>query len=214
MIGSLRGRLLEHDLHEVLVEVAGVGYRVVVAPSTVVRLGDAGTEVFLYVHDHRREDAQTLYGFLGRDERACFEALIGAHGVGPSLALAILSVHEPDALRRVLVDQDAAALCLVPGVGKKTAQRLLVELASRLGVPDAPAAAPGGPGTGVAAGPAGSDGARVGAVSARADVREALLGLGYDAEEVLAVLRELPEGADPSSLLREALQRLGGGVRS
>jgi Holliday junction DNA helicase RuvA len=215
VIGSLRGTLLEHHLAEVLVEVAGVGYRVTVAPSTVVRLGEAGGEVFLYIHDHRREDAQTLYGFLDRDERVCFEALLGAHGVGPALALAILSVHEPDALRRVILDEDVAALCLVPGVGKKTAQRLLVELASRLGVPDDPAGGvPGGrPPAAVGARGATGDEARAGAVAARADVREALLGLGYETDEVLAVLRDLPEGSDSPSLLRDALQRLAGGAR-
>jgi Holliday junction DNA helicase RuvA len=217
VIGSLRGTLLELHLHEVLVEVSGLGYRVTVAPSTVVRLGETGTEVFLYIHHHLREDAQTLYGFLTRDERECFEALLGAHGVGPALALAILSVHEPDALRRVLLDEDVAALCLVPGVGKKTAQRLLVELASRLGEP-APAA--GGPAGRASAGRssggtgAGVDGARADAVAVRADVREALAGLGYETEEILAVLRDLPEAGDPAALLRDALQRLAVGARS
>ena len=217
MIGSLRGTVLEHHLDEVLVEVAGIGYRVTVTPSTVVRLGEVGAEAFLYVHHHLREDAQTLYGFLTRDERSCFEALIGAHGVGPALALAILSVHEPDALRRVLVDEDVAALCLVPGVGKKTAQRLLVELASRLGEPDLPAAAAGpvaAAGGRRLAGGAGADAARSDVVAARADVREALLGLGYDADEVLAVLRDLPEVGDSSALLRDALQRLAVQARS
>src|SRR5207302_8300041 len=122
---------------------------------------------FVYVHHHVREDAQTLYGFPTRDERACFEALIGAHGVGPALALAILSVHSPDALRRTLADDDLASLCLVPGVGRKTAARLLVELKSRLAVPDIDLAAIGlSPST-------------TGAPNVRADVREALAGLGY-----------------------------------
>jgi Holliday junction DNA helicase RuvA len=213
VIGSLRGTLLELHLHEVLVEVGGLGYRVTVAPSTVVRLGETGAEVFLYVHHHLREDAQTLYGFLTRDERECFEALLGAHGVGPALALAILSVHEPDALRRVLLDEDVAALCLVPGVGKKTAQRLLVELASRLGEP-APVA--GGPAVRGSSSPraGGVDDARADAVAVRADVREALAGLGYETEEILAVLRDLPEAGDPAALLRDALQRLAVGARS
>jgi holliday junction DNA helicase RuvA len=212
VIGSLRGTLLEHHVDEVLIEVAGVGYRVTVAPSTVVQLGETGSAVFLYIHDHRREDAQTLYGFLTRDERECFEALLGAHGVGPALALAILSVHAPDALRRVLLDEDVAALCLVPGVGKKTAQRLLVELASRLGAPgDARPAASSAPGS---AGGAGRDAVRTDAVAVRADVREALLGLGYGADEVLAVLRDLPDGHDPSVLLRDALQRLAVATRA
>jgi Holliday junction DNA helicase RuvA len=204
MIGSLRGTLLERNqLNEVLVEVMGVGYRVTVSPATVVELGDPDDEVFLYVHHHRREDAETLYGFRSRDERVCFEALLGAHGVGPALALAILSVHAPAALRQVLAEDDLSALCLVPGVGKKTAARLLVELKSRLDIPDldlaVPAAAPGS-----VAVPA--------TTSARADVREALTSLGYGPDEVLAVLRDLPDGDDSATLLRDALQRLAVGA--
>ncbi|WP_334143118.1 Holliday junction branch migration protein RuvA, partial [Rhabdothermincola sp.] len=142
MIGSLRGTLVERAGDgELLIEVAGVGYRVTVTPTTVVEAGEPGDEVFLYIHHHRREDVETLYGFLSREERVCFEALIGAHGVGPALGLAILAVHSPSALHRVLADDDLAALCLVPGIGKKTAARLLVELKSRLDVPGLEAAA-------------------------------------------------------------------------
>lgn len=197
MIGALRGRLLERfGDSEVLVEVAGVGYRVTVTPTTVVEVGDPGDEVFLYIHHHRRDDAETLFGFLRRDEQVCFEALIGAHGVGPALALAILAVHSPAALQRLLADDDLAALCLVPGVGKKTAARLLVELKSRLDVPGLDVAA-------TAAGPT-----RTADASARADVREALANLGYGLDEVVEVIRDLPDDGDPAELLRLALQRL------
>jgi len=207
MIGSLRGTLLERSsLSEVLVEVQGVGYRVTVSPSAVVELGEPGSDVFLYIHHHLREDAQTLYGFRVRDEQAAFEALIGAHGVGPSLALAILSVHAPPALRQVLADDDLDALCLVPGVGKKTAARLLVELKSRLDVQDMDLRVP----TGV---DGGAQGAGARGASARADVRDALAGLGYQPDEVLAVLRELPAEGDASVLLRDALQRLAVGAK-
>jgi Holliday junction DNA helicase RuvA len=201
VIGSLRGRLLDRGADEVLVEVAGVGYRAVVAPTTAVALGDVGDDVFVWVHHHVREDAQTLYGFASLDERRTFEALIGAHGVGPSLALAILSVHAPAALARILADDDVAALCLVPGVGKKTAARLLVELKSRLHVPDrgtVPAVAGSGSGSG-------GNGA---APSAQADVREALAGLGYGPDEIRAATVDLPDDGDAAVLLREALQRL------
>lgn len=198
MIGSLRGALLERSAAEVLVEVGGVGYRVTVTPSTAVALGDVGDDVFVHVHHHVREDAVTLYGFARRDERVCFEALLGAHGVGPALALAILSVHEPEALRRVLLDDDINALCLVPGVGRKTAARLLIELKSRLEVPDvdlAAAVASGGP-------------PRAGAASARADVRDALAGLGYGPDEVREALFDLPDEGDTALLLKAALRRL------
>lgn len=205
MIGSLRGTLLERNqLNEVLVEVMGVGYRVTVSPATVVELGQPDDDVFLYIHHHRREDAETLYGFRTREERVCFEALLGAHGVGPALALAILSVHAPAALRQVLAEDDLSALCLVPGVGKKTAARLLVELKSRLDIPELDLSVPSVGGTGGSAVPA--------STSARADVREALTSLGYQPDEVLAVLRELPDGDDSASLLRSALQRLAVGA--
>jgi holliday junction DNA helicase RuvA len=204
MIGSLRGRLLHRGADEVLVEVAGVGYVVVVAPTAAVALGEAGDEVFVWVHHHVRDDAETLYGFATRDEKVTFEALIGAHGVGPALALAILSVHGPPALVRILADDDVAALCLVPGVGKKTAARLLVELKSRLGVPEGDAAG------GVLAASVGGGVVVAGERTAVTDVREALAGLGYSADEIRAATAELADGddGDASALLRAALQRL------
>jgi holliday junction DNA helicase RuvA len=199
MIGSLRGTLLDRwGTGEVLIEVAGVGYRVTVTPTTVVELGDPGAEVFVHVHHHLREDAQTLYGFLTRDERDCFEALLGAHGVGPGLALAILSVHGPSALAIVVADDDVDALCLVPGVGKKTAARLLIELKSRLSVP-------------VLESTSGRAPTRTGPTSARSDVRDALSNLGYQPDEVAAVVRDLPDDGDVSDLLKAALQRLAVG---
>jgi holliday junction DNA helicase RuvA len=194
MIGSLRGDLLDRTLSgEVLVEVAGVGYRVVVSPSTAIAVGDIGQQVFLHVHHHIREDAQTLYGFTTRDERISFEALLSAHGVGPALALAILSVHPPASLSRVLADDDLAALCLVPGVGKKTAQRLLVELKSKLDIPDLDDV---------------TSTSSPSRVSARGDVHEALVGLGYGPEEIRDAVRDLPSDGDPAELLRSALARL------
>lgn len=199
-IGSLRGRLVERSVTgEVLVDVAGVGYRVQAGPVTAAQLGEVGAEVFVWVHHHVREDAEALFGFASRDERVCFEALIGAHGVGPALALAILSVHEPPALRRVLADDDVAALCLVPGVGRKTAARLLVELKSRLDLPDGDVSAA------VAAGV--TAGAGSGA-SVRTDVRDALTNLGYGTDEIAGALRALPDGDDAAVLLKEALQHL------
>lgn len=198
MIGSLRGRLLDRGASEVTVEVGGVGYRVTVAPTTVVALGDLGDEVSCWIHHHQREDAVTLYGFATKEERSCFEALIGAHGVGPALALAILSVHSPAALGRILAEDDLGALCLVPGVGKKTAQRLLLDLKSRLSIPDL--------GDGAVA-PSGSE-PTVAASSARADVRTALAGLGYTDVEVRRVMADLPDDGDAGVLLRDALQRL------
>ncbi len=201
MIGSLRGTLLDRSISgEILVEVGGVGYRVQAGPATAARLGELGGEVFAWIHHHVREDADTLYGFATKSERNAFEALLGAHGVGPALALAILSVHPPAHLVRVLADDDVAALCLVPGVGKKTAARLLIELKTRLDVPL---------GDGIPVDPDAEDAdQRTGAsVSARADVRDALAGLGYGPEEIAHATGELPEG-DTGTLLKAALQRL------
>lgn len=198
MIGSLRGTLLDRGGDLLLVEVGGIGYQVQVSPTTALAVGDVGDEVFVWVHHHIREDHQSLYGFASIDARRCFTALLGAHGVGPALALAILSVHGPPDLARVLAEDDVGALCLVPGVGKKTAARLLVELKSRLDIPlDL------GPAEGASAAANGA-----GTTSARADVREALAGLGYGIEEIRDVLADLPDGDDAGVLLKSALSRL------
>jgi Holliday junction DNA helicase RuvA len=168
-----------------------------------VALGEVGDEAFVWVHHHVREDAEVLYGFTSRDERVTFEALLGAHGVGPALALGILSVHAPAALVRILAEDDIAALCLVPGVGKKTAARLLVELKSRLHVPESGSVpvTVGGAGLSV-----------TGERSVAGDVREALAGLGYSADEIRLATAELDvDGdADAGAQLRAALQRLAG----
>lgn len=190
MIGSLRGTVVErHPSGEAVLEVGGVGYRVLVPLGALTQL-EPGAPTFLFTHLHVREDAMALYGFPTRDERDTFEALLGATGVGPKLALAMLSVHAPNALRRVLVDDDVAALTLVPGVGKRTAQRLLVELKARLDVPDLDL----------------TDGTS--APSARAEVREALAGLGYSTEEVRDVVAQLGDEGPVEDLLRDALKLL------
>lgn len=194
MIGSLRGELLVRDVSEVLVEVGGVGYRVTVGPAVSASLGEIGSSVFLHIHHHIREDAQHLYGFADLDERMMFETLLSAHGVGPALALAILSVHGPLGLRQAVVDEDVASLCLVPGVGKKTAQRLLVELSSKVDAPvGARVASPGVPG---------------GVTKARSDVRDGLTALGYSDEEIAHALREVPDEGDIGTQIRSALNVL------
>jgi len=202
VIGSLRGVLLDRTARgDVLVEVGGVGYRVQVPTSAHARIGDPGSPVFLHVHTHVRDDAIILYGFPTSEERECFDALLGAHGVGPGVALAILSVHSPAALRRAVATDDVDALTLVPGVGKKTAARLLLELKSRLDVPD------GEPGL-VAVGSAGPLGIIGIGGSPRAEVRAALAGLGYGADEVREATQALPDEGGVEDLLRVALRTL------
>jgi Holliday junction DNA helicase RuvA len=194
VIGSVRGCVIERTVAgEVLVEVGGVGYRVQVPVSAVPSL-EPGAHAFLFTHLHVRDDAMVLFGFPTRDERDTFEALIGATGVGPKLALAILSVHSPSALRRCLAEDDLDALVLVPGVGRRTAQRLLIELKARLEVPDLDlTAVPGS-----------------GASSARSEVRDALANLGYAPEEVRETLGQLSDDGTVEDLLRDALRVLAG----
>ena len=189
MIGSVRGTVIERTASgEALVEVGGVGYRVNVPAGALPDL-HPGNPAFLFTHLHVREDAMVLYGVPSREERDTFEALIGTTGVGPKLALAMLSVHSPSSLRRALLEDDLAALTLVPGVGKRTAQRLLVELKSRLEVPELDLSDEGGP-------------------APRAEVRAALAGLGYGTDEVRDVVAQLPEDGSVEDLLREALKLL------
>jgi Holliday junction DNA helicase RuvA len=196
MIGSLRGVLLDRSAGgEVLVEVGGVGYRVHVSPGTPGLPAELGGPVFLHIHTHVRDDAIVLYGFPDRDTRACFEALIATHGIGPAVALNILSVHSPGALQRIVASGDGDALILVPGIGKKTAARLLLELKVSLDVDNLDL-----------------DGAEVDLAaangSARGEVRAALAGLGYGPEEVRAAVRELPDDGAVGDLLRAALKHM------
>ncbi len=191
MIGSLRGTVLERspDGH-VLLEVSGVGYVVHVSPRTLAELEPTST-AFVHVHHHIRDDDQTLYGFLSRDERSTFQSLIGTHGVGPALAMSILATLSPSALVDVVANGDASSLTAVPGVGKKTAERLLVELKGRLALPTLDTSTDSG---------------------SLSDLREALLGLGYSESEVRDVVRDLPDDVrttrSAEEMLRHSLTQL------
>ncbi len=193
MIGSLRGTLLDRPAPgEVIVEVGGVGYRASVITSVLAGLGPPGSAVFLHVHTHVREDAIVLYGFTHADERRCFEALLGAHGVGPSLALAILSSLSPAALSTAVLEDDVDTLCTVPGVGKKTAARLLLELKARLDLPTlgdpVPVAAGGG--------------------TSRGEARAALTELGYGPDEIRGALEVVGQDGSVEDTIRSALREL------
>ena len=192
MIGSLRGTVLErHPDGWALLEVGGVGYVVHVSPRALAEL-EPSSAAFVYVHHHVREADQTLYAFFTRDERQTFQNLIAAHGIGPALAMAILSTHSPLALVDIVANGDVSSLTLVPGVGKKTAERLLIELKGRLDLPTIERSA------------------ETGRLS---DVREALIGLGYSDTEIRDALRELPDelrsSNDTETMLRVALSNLG-----
>jgi holliday junction DNA helicase RuvA len=208
MIGSVRGTVIDRSPKgEVIVETSsGVGYRLTVsAPTMSLLTSGTGETVFLHVHTHVREDALQLFGFAAREERVTFELLISTHGVGPALALAILSAHTPSSLRTAVATDDTDALTLVPGVGKKTAARLLIELKSKFDGADLDL-----PVSLVTAGSAPAV-AAAGSSDARSDVRAALGELGYGADEVKNVLRRLPADGDSAALLRQALVLLADG---
>ena len=199
MIGLLRGTVVERSsrgpIAEVMLDVNGVGYRVSVTPATAAKLSDR-EPVLLQIHTHVREDALVLYGFASREERVCFELLLTTHGVGTALALAVLANLTPGALQIAVATDNADALTAVPGVGKKTAARLLIELKSKFEVVDFDTG-------GVTAVPGAGPGQE------RVDVRDGLSALGYAPDEIRAVLRDLPAEGTTAQLLRQALKLIG-----
>jgi Holliday junction DNA helicase RuvA len=195
MIGQLRGRLADKRPNHLLVDVGGVGYLVAVPLSTYAALGDLHTEVTLLIHTHVREDALTLYGFLSSREKHFFELLLGASGVGPTLALKILSGMSVEELVPAIRTGDVARLTRIPGVGRKTAERMVVELKDKL---EAVVVAGERP---AVASPAGVE----------ADVASALVNLGYEqraAESAVAEARRTAGTANFEALLRAGLQAL------
>ncbi len=204
MIGLLRGPvLLRTGESEVIVDVAGVGYRVTVTPATAAALvaDMTGAEATIFVHTHVREDAIVLYGFVHDDERRCFDVLLGSHGVGPALALAILASLSPAALSTAVLEDDLETLCAVPGVGRKTAARLLIELKSRLDLPDLSLERGGVPTTG-------ADPARPATRASRSEARAALSELGYAPDEIRGALDGLRDDVGVEEMLRLALREL------
>ncbi len=213
MIGYLRGTVIERrpvgdTAVEIVLDVGGVGYRVLVSPRLASTFGSIGSHAAngsaattgaaslaaLSIHTHVREGAITLYGFADPEERRAFELLLGAHGVGPALALAIVSVHGPSRLVEIVAGDDIDALTLVPGVGRKTAMRLLVDLKSRFGELDGSLA---------------SVTALLGGTPSPAgDVADALSQLGYGPEEIRGAVRSLPAEGSAEELLRAALREL------
>jgi Holliday junction DNA helicase RuvA len=207
VIGLLQGPVvLRTGECEVIVDVAGVGYRVTVTPATAASLvaGGAQKPVTLFVHTHVREDAIVLYGFVHDDERRCFEVLLGSHGVGPALALAIMAALSPAALSTAVIEDDLETLCSVPGVGRKTAARLLIELKSRLDLPDLSVDLAGAS-VGGAADPAS---ATRGVRTPRSEARAALSELGYAPDEIRGALDGLRDDVDVEEMLRLALREL------
>lgn len=196
MIGYLAGTVQFSDLDAVCLNVAGVGYRLLMPLPDLARLSKNGTAAEVYVHTHVREDAIVLYGFSSRDSLSLFEKLTGVSGVGPRTALALLSGLDPDTLVRCIAEGDEARLTKIPGVGKKTAQRIILELGDKLAKQSMSSGIVGGP----MAGPLD-------------DLRSALANLGYKTPQIdraLQKLKPLVEAGttDLSTLVREALKQM------
>jgi len=194
MIGQLRGRLVDKRPNQVLVDVGGVGYQVYIPLSTFYALGELHAEVSLLTHTHLREDSIALYGFLTAREKHFFELLISASGVGPALALRILSGMSVDELVPAIRRGDLVRLTRIPGVGKKTAERMVVELRDKLAAMEVSEEAPAASRTGLGA-----------------DVVSALCNLGYDrrtAEKAVEEAQRNGGGENFEALLRAALQQL------
>ncbi|BDA65505.1 Holliday junction branch migration protein RuvA [Actinomyces capricornis] len=210
MIASLRGTVLDISLTSAVIETGGVGISVQATPTTLSRLR-VGQEAFLHTELIVREDSLTLFGFAEADERDVFTTLMSAKGVGAKLALAMLAVHTPDALRRAVAQEDVAALKRVPGLGPKGAQRILIDLAGRLGPALGSQPAPSS-----AAGPQAQAPARD---EPHPDVVAALTQLGWNEssarQAVTAVAADsaVDDAADTAALLRASLRWLGSARR-
>lgn len=194
MIASIRGTLLFLAVDHAVVETAGIGY-LVYAPRTVLaNLGALGDEVRLYTHLHIREDILALYGFLTTDQRYMFETLLGVSGIGPKVALSLLSSATPEELRIAIATNDTTRLSRVPGIGKKTAERMVLELKGKVDIKGLPVAA-----------------VSPGVAAVNSDLADTLVSLGFSAAEANAAILALPADAPPAleERLRLALRFFG-----
>ena len=190
MIAFLEGVLAQRSAGRVVISVGGVGYDVLVPASTLAKLPPVGEKTRVFTRMHVRDDAMTLYGFASPDERELFDLLVTVTGIGPKVALAFLSSLTPATFRRAVTTGDVAALTIVPGVGKKVAQRVVLDLKDKLG----------GEEVVIVDGPL-------------ADVREALLALGLSSQEASEAMSSIALNGDRpvEDLLREALRHVGRG---
>ena len=197
MIAFLTGRVTRKAAAYALLDVRGVGYKLAMTTSSLAALPSEGDEVTIWTYLYVREDELSLFGFESEAEKESFEQLITVSGVGPKVALATLSALSPDALAQAVAVEDVATISTVPGIGKKTAQRIILDLKDKLGAPE----------LGGSAGRAGS-----GSGAALAETTDALLAMGFSAAEVAAAVKGYDGVGDAQALLKHALRRLGGGV--
>ncbi len=198
MIASLTGQIRARDAEGIVLDVAGVGYRVAMPARSLERL-DGSREVFVHTYLHVREDVMCLYGFMDTDERDFFELLKGVSGVGPKVAIGILSAYGPADLRRAVVNKDIAVFQSISGIGKKTAERLVLELKDKVGD------------MGTAAGDAPGGEAGAGGNGSYQLAREALVSLGYNFAEAESALAGADPDTDVEELVRGALKKIGAG---
>ena len=196
MIAFLSGRVAAKGAGFALLEVGGVGYRLSMSTSSLAALPAVGEEAIVHTHLHVREDELSLFGFESEAEKVAFEQLITVSGVGPKVALATLSALSADALAAAVASDDVATISGVPGIGKKTAQRIILDLKDKLGA-GIPGAMTGGRGAG--------------ADAALAEATDALLAMGFSAAEAAAALKGAQDASSAQVLLKHALQRLGSG---
>ena len=197
MIYSVSGKLIHKEGNLAVIECGGVGFACRTTQTTLSKLGKLGEQAFLYTHLAVREDAMELFGFADRDELACFELLITVSGVGPKAALAILSDLTPNRFALLVASGDSSALTKVKGIGKKSAERIVVDLKDKL--------AKSNPVMNELPGDAGA----VGGAGELGEALAALLVLGYRQEEVMPVLAKLPEEAGAEELIRLTLREMG-----
>lgn len=203
MIHRLRGQLVEKDAEGVVVDVGGVGYRASTSQGTLRALPAIGEECVLHTRMVVREDAMLLFGFATRDERAAFDALVTVSKVGPKLALSVLSSMSPPEIAECVARGDIVKLASVPGLGRKTAERLVLELRGK----DLVAAfAPEPSAVGAVGGTGGGSGGRGGPFM---EAREALTALGYSLDEAEWALKEVPPQETVEKYIKEALRRIG-----
>ena len=198
MIAWLKGELLEKQAPGLVLNVNGVGYELEAPMSTFYDLPEVGAQATVFVHMVVREDAQLLFGFISKQQREMFRSLIRVNGVGPKVALAVLSTLSAQELLQCMANEDVTQLCRVPGIGKKTAQRLVVEMKDRLEKEFGDVALE------VSAGESSSNNSR--------DAIDALVALGYKNAEASRVVKSLDSSISSEELIRQALRVLSGNV--
>jgi Holliday junction DNA helicase RuvA len=187
MIGSIKGKIILKKEKFLIVEAGGVGYKVNVSPDLLSKAKKTGEEITLWIHTHVREDSLDLYGFLNYQELEFFEMLINVSGIGPKGALAILGITTIETLKKAIGTGDTSYLTKISGIGKKTAEKIVIELRDKVGEESG--------GT---------------ALQGELDALEALKSLGYSQNEAREALKKVPAGLDTNAKIREGLKILGG----